>query len=177
MKLRAAITAWFLDAATRHPLILHTTATPRFFEAEFELLLQNGVKLAATGWTLLLEDYTTQLRDNDHDYVSKVPKMAFWIVKHVKQGSKAELQATYETAEDIAQDIIAKLHQDVLNPCEADVPAAIDLLPRSVDLSSVSFQPIGPELDHAFGIRTMVNVRVDEEVNLERNRTAWVALP
>jgi hypothetical protein len=178
MTLREFLTAWFTDAATRHPLILHTTVKPRFFELEFDLILQNGVKAAMTGWTVILEDYTTGLRDNDADYISKVPKLAFWVIKHVPHGKKADLQDAYEDAEGIAQDIIAKLYQDSLDGiCDADVPAAITIVPRSVDLNSVSFQPLGPELDNAYGTRCTVNIRMDKEVNLSRTRVAWVALP
>lgn len=177
MTARESLTAWFTDAATRHPAIGHTTAKPRFFEAEFDLILQNGVKVAMTGWTLILEDHTTALRDNEHDYVSKVTRAAFWVVRHVKQGSKAVLEETYHQAEAIALDVIAKLHQDVLDTCNADVPPAITLLPRDLDLNSVNLQPIGPELDHAYGIRCAVSMRFDEDVDLSRERVAWTPLP
>lgn len=176
------ITAYFTDAATRHPLILHnpTATIPRFFEMEFDLIIQNGSKLAMKDWTLILEDHTDRLRSNADDYVHVIHKVAFWIIKHVPQGKKADLVAAYATAETIGYDIIGKLVADSgmlenTERCSADVPDDVEP-PYDFDLATVEKMQIGPEFDHAYGARFSFDWNSTKEITINRARAAWVAL-
>ena len=72
------LSAWFRDAATRHPDILHTAAKPRFFEMEWDEMMEAATPLAAPSWTLVLEEYTEQVRDNEGDYLSIVRSWPSW---------------------------------------------------------------------------------------------------
>lgn len=172
----ANITAWFVDAATRHPDILHSTANKRFFELEWDEMMQSGAALAAEKWTLAFEDYTEQVRDNDGDYLSIIQVLAFQVVKHVPQGDAVALHANFVEGRRIAKSIVAKMKADELDGCDADVPAGVTA-PRLVDLSAVTFMPmLSPYFDHAAGCRCTVRIRTDHEVTFSRNEVAWMPL-
>lgn len=168
--------AWFADAATRHPQILHTPGDPRFFELEWDEMMQAGRPLAAKHWTLVLEDYTERVRDNDGDYLSTLQDLAFVVVRHVKPGAAQAKHATFEAAKLIGKSIIAKLKADASLDCDADVPAGVSP-PRHVDLSTVTFMPVmHPAFDHAAGCRVTVRIRTDHELTFERDEVAWLPL-
>lgn len=174
------ITNWFTDAATRHPTILHTAAQPRFFEMEFDLIIQNGQKMAMKDWTIILEDHKNRYLTNGDDYHRKIHKVAFWVVKQVKQGNKQERQEAYNEAEIIGEDIIGKLAADsgVLEDterCSADVPDGVEP-PWDFDLSTVESMPIGPEFDNAYGMRFTLDWNSTKDVVISRDRVEWEPL-
>jgi len=172
------ITAYFKDIATRHPSIRHTEAKPRFFELEWEEMMQTASPLAATSWVLVLEEYTENLRDNDGDYLSLLPTMAVMVGIHVPQGRKSAKDAAFRDSRTICWDIVDKMKADELAACDADVPAGVRP-PRLMDLSSVKLQPIKlPYFDHTFGTRLTFRWRVDKDLDLplDGTRVAWLPL-
>lgn len=172
----ANITAWFKDAATRHPDILHTPEKPRFFEMEWELLMQHGANLSAKSWVLILEDYEEQFADPNADYISITPVIAFMVGRNVPKGNKAALQATYEEARRIGKSIIAKWKQDQLDACDADVPEGVTP-PRLVDIHTLRIVRVQlPMFDEAFGVRVSIRIRTDEETTFSRDEVEWVPL-
>jgi hypothetical protein len=176
----ANITAWFTDAATRHPDILHSATNKRFFELEWDEMIENGQALSVLNWTLILEDYVEQPRDNDGDYVSIVQTISFMVVKHVPIGDVDAKKLAFEKGRSICWDIIAKMKADEgagIEGCDPDVPAGVSA-PHFEDLNSTRIIVVQPDfLDHACGARATVLWRTDNEVDLSRNRVAWVALP
>jgi hypothetical protein len=172
----ANITAWFKDAATRHPDILHTPEKPKFFEMEWELLMQHGANLSAKSWVLILEDYEEQFADPNADYISITPVIAFMVGRNVPKGNKAALQATYEEARRIGKSIIAKWKQDQLDACDADVPEGVTP-PRLVDIHTLRIVRVQlPMFDEAFGVRVSIRIRTDEETTFSRDEVEWVPL-
>ncbi|HRH68781.1 MAG TPA: hypothetical protein PLB89_04670 [Flavobacteriales bacterium] len=176
---REQITALFLDAAKRHPDILHTDTVkpPRFYELEWEEMVQSGSKLAAVHWTLILEEYVEEFRDNGADYISLFPHIAFLVGKHVPQGNNAAKQATYLEARRIAHSIVGKFRSDERDRCNADLPPGVNA-PALVELSTLRIQPIKlPLLDNAYGVRCTIKIRTDQEEHFSRDEVAWLPLP
>lgn len=173
------LTAWFTDAATRNPDIRHTSAKPRFFEMEWDEIIQSGAAMALPHFALVLEDYEDGMNDNGHDYISGTMNIAFLIIRTVPPGKRAMKKETYAKARKIARDILAKLHSDAdAGPCDADVPNGITP-PVKVLLSTMSGQRIGPvpAFDQAFGYRLQVTIRVHDDPALDMSGTQWLALP
>ena len=173
------ITAYFRDVATRHPLILHSATNKRFFELEWDQMTQNGAELAFTNWSLILEDYIEQPNDNGGDYVSLNMSISFYIIKHVPIDDVAATQAAFEGARQICWDIIAKMKADEAcgeEGCNPDVPAGVTA-PRFEDLNQTQVILVQPPFgDNPAGARATVRWRTDEEVDLRRDRVAWVPL-
>lgn len=171
------ITAWFRDAATRHPDIRHSDADQRFFELEWEDLLASGKKQGAKGWYLILEDYTEKFHDPDAEYITITPEVAFLVVRSVPRGKVAEKMQTYEEARRIAKSIVAKLYRDYVDGCDADVPAGVTV-PRLVDLNTLRIDRVSnvPLLDNAYGVRTQVMIRTDTETTFTRDEGGWLPL-
>lgn len=170
------ITAWFDDAARRHPDIRHSDADKRFYEEEWNLMMQNGRSLSAKSWVLLLEDYEERFHDPLADYVTITPELAFMVGRHVPQGKKAELQTTYEEARRIAKSIVAKLYRDCMDACDADVPEGVKP-PVMVDLNSLRITRVElPLFDHAFGVRVTILIRTNDETTFTREEAAWLPL-
>lgn len=170
------LSLWFRDAATRHPDILHTEQNKRFFELEWDEMMEAAQPLAAEKWTLVLEEYTEQFVDNLGDYISVLNVVAFMVVKNVTRGEAMEKLNTFEEARRIAKSIVAKLKADELAACDADVPVGVTA-PRLVDLSTLRIQRIMPDLfDHAAGVRVIVKVRTDQEATFSRDEVAWAPL-
>lgn len=170
------ITAWFEDAARRHPDIRHTDKDQRFFEEEWNLMMQNSSKLAAKSFVLVLEDYEERFHDPLADYVTITPELAFMVGRHVPKGKKADLQHTWEEARRIAKGIVAKLYRDCQDACDADVPEGVKP-PVMVDLNSLRITRVQlPMFDHAFGVRVTILIRTDQETTFERNEVPWLSL-
>lgn len=171
------ISAWFRDAATRHPDILHTEAKPRYYELEWDEMMAAGQPIAAKDFTLVLEDYVENVRDNGGDYLSTLQDLAFMVVKHVPRNAKASVKREmFNRTKLIAKSIVAKLKADELDACDADVPAGV-APPRYVDLSTVTYMPVMPSFfDHAVGCRVTVKIRTDDELEFRRDEVEWVAL-
>ena len=108
---REHITALFKDAAERHPDIQHsdTLKIPRFYELEWDEMMQFGTGLAVKNWTMVLEEYTEEFRDNNGDYISLLPNIAFMIGKHVPHGKNDLKQQAWTESRNICHNIIAKL--------------------------------------------------------------------
>lgn len=174
------ITAWFTDAATRHPDIRHGDGgAVRFFELEWDELIQNGGMQALTHWTLVLEDYDESMEDSGADYYARRPHLAFMVVKTVPQGDLPGKKQAYIDAQRIAEQVLAKLFTDTdTGPCTADVPAGVRV-PVKVLIDTVKGTRVGPvpAFDHAFGYRISVDVRMDGDVDLDSSHTAWLPLP
>lgn len=176
------ITAWLLDAATRNRDIQHDPADPkkkRFFEMEWEEMMQNATQLSATHFCLVLEDYKEQFRDNDADYISSTPVIAFMILRAVTTGRVEEVKTAYKEARRIALSITGKLKQDTIdhnNECEADVPPDV-VPPKLLDYNTLSIQKVRPPMFlHAFGVRAVMKLRLDHEVTLGRVDADWLPL-
>lgn len=170
---RENIRLWFLDACARHPDIAHTDARPRFFEMEFDEIVQGSASMAMQGYNVILEDYREKLNDNLGDYHSETALLAFWVVTHVGVGKAEAKRAAYAACKAKAFDLLAKMWND---SCaigeEADLPAGI-VRPHAIDLNAVETMTVGPVFDHAYGIRMSVNWLDHQEVDLSRERVAW----
>jgi len=171
------ISAWFTDAAKRHPEILHTEKKPAYFELEWDEMFAAAQPIAAKEYTLVLEDYTENVRDNGGDYLSTLQDLAFMVVKHVPRNAKANVKrAMFVETKRIAKSIVSKLKADEEAGCDADVPVGVTA-PRLVDLSTVSFMPVMPPFfDHAVGCRVTVKIRTDHELTFSRDEVEWVPL-
>lgn len=170
------ITAWFTDAAARHPDILHTAQKPRFFEMEWDEIIQSGKAMALPHFALVLEDYEEGMNDNGGDYITRMPQLSFMVLRTVPPGKLALKKETYTKAKLIAESILAKLHSDCdAGVCDADVPTGV-IPPVHVLISSVKGTKVGPvpAFDQAFGYRLSVNIRTDNNVDLTTDNTAWV---
>lgn len=175
---REQITALFKDVATRHPLIRHTDdlKIPRFYEMEWEEMLQSGSGVAAVNWTLVLEEYVEEFRDNNGGYISLNPNVAFLVGKHVKQGDKAAKAAAFLEARAIAHNIIGKFQEHDRLGCNADLPAGVKA-PANVDINTLRIQPIRlPYFDHAFGVRVSIKIRTDQEELFSGDEVEWLSL-
>lgn len=181
---RQNITAWFLDFATRHPLIRHTAAVPHFFEADDEYIIQNAAPVAMQGWNLLLLEHKDALRDNGGDYISETTNLYFLVLTHVEQGDAAAMKAAFVAAKKIGYDLVAKLRADscIDTDGENDLPAGITP-PHFVDLNSVETETVGHAglYDHSYGVQVKVMVRGDEssqdELDMTRDRVTMDPLP
>lgn len=178
----ANITAWFEDAATRHPEILHNPATEagkRFFELEWDEMVQNAKQLSNTGWYLILEDYREEFQDNNADYISQTPTITFWVIRNVKPGDRADKKQAYQDARRIARSIWSKLARDTHNylaECDADVPDGVSL-PADVLLGTLVVDRLQhPMFPSSFGVRCMLKIRTNHEESLDEE-TEWVPLP
>lgn len=170
------ITAWFADAAARHPDILHTEAKPRFVEMEWDEIIQSGKRMALPHFTVVLEDYEEGMNDNGADYLSRVPQIAFMVLRTVPPGKLALKKSTYVDAKRIAESFIAKLRADAeAGVCDADVPAGV-VPPVKVMLSTLKGTRVGPvpAFDQGFGYRISVDIRTDESMELDPEQTNWL---
>lgn len=173
---REQITALFKDLAIRHPLVAHTDtlAIPRFYELEWEEMLQGGTAVACVNWTVVLEEYIEEYRDNNGDYVSLFPHVAFLVGKHVPQGNKAAKAQTFLDARGIAHSFIGKLQEHDRLGCDADLPAGVSA-PANVDINTLRIQPIRlPYFDHAFGVRASIKIRTDQEGHFSGDEVNWL---
>ena len=176
------ITAWFKDAATRHPDILHTDteAGRRFFEMEWDDMVRNGKQLANHKWYLILEDYKEQFHDNGAEYITLTPVLSFMVVRSTPLGKPEEKMKTFQDARAIAKSIVEKLHQDSMacrNNGQADVPTGV-VPPESVELSTLTMQRIVPPMfANSAGVYCTVRVRTNESEDFNSSTVAWVPLP
>ncbi len=173
------ITAWFTDAATRHPDIRHTPQVPRFFEMEWDEIVQNGAMAALPAWALVLEDGEDAMEYNEGDYTSRRTSIAFMLLRTVPVGDTAHKKATYTEAQRIAEQVLAKLNNDALEEhCDADLPPGISP-PVKVLLNSVRGMRVGPvpAFDHAFGYRIALDIRTNNEVDMDPQNAGWLPLP
>lgn len=173
---RENIHQWFLDACTRHPDIAHTEARPKFFEMEFDEIVQSGARMAMQGFNVILEDYREKLNDNGGDYHSETALLAFWVVTQVGAGKATARRAAYAACKTKAYDLLAKMVRDsCIMGEEADLPAGL-VRPHAIDLNAVETMTVGPVFDQAFGIRMSVNWLDHQEVDLSRERVEWTPL-
>lgn len=182
----ANITAWFKDAATRHPLIQHSDAsskTKRFFEIEWDEMLQNGQQLGIPkdAWYLCLEDYREEYDENDTEYISMLPVLRFWVIRSVKPGDLADKKLAYEEARAIARSIWSKLKKDAhdyLVDCSADVPDGVEL-PADVYLNTLKVDRLQhPMFTDSYGVSVMLKVRYNhEDADGLDTETVFDALP
>ena len=169
------LTAWFMDAATRHPDILHTTDNPRFFELEWDEIVQSGGLAALPGWALVLEDHEDSMEDNDGDYISRRTNLAFMVLRTVPIGDLPAKKAAYIDAQRIAEQVLAKLYTDsLLGHCDADLPPGI-MPPVKVLLNTARCIRVGPVpvFDNAFGCRISLDIRTHEEVDMSTDSVSW----
>lgn len=175
---REHITALFRDAAMRHPQIQHTNELrlPRFYELEWEEMLQSGSRVACPDWTMVLEEYVEEYRDNNGDYISLLPTVAFLIGRHVRQGDAQAKAQTFLDARAIAHSIVARLRQHASLGCNADLPPGV-AAPALVDINTLRIQPLRlPYFDHAFGVRASLRMRTDQEVPFTGEEVEWLPL-
>jgi hypothetical protein len=176
------LTAWFRDAATRHPKILHVETVPgkRFFEMEWDEMVQNGKQLANDKWYLILEDYKEQFFDNGGEYITITPVLSFLVVRSTPLGNSEKKMETYVEAREIAKSIVQKLHADSIacrNNTDADVPPGV-VPPVNVELGTLTFQRVQPPMfAHSAGVYCTVRVRTNEEEDFGSSDVDWVPLP
>ena len=169
--------AYFRDMATRHPDILHTAAKPRFFFLEWDTMVESGQKLAATGYTLVVEDFKEQLKVDGGEHETVVQSVALMVLRHAKPGNQADVMEAYTDSRRICRSLLAKMRREHFNNCAPDVPAGITV-PEWVDLNSATITAVKPPFfDNAYGMRMVVQCRTRDEGLLTEDDTEWVELP
>jgi hypothetical protein len=152
--------AYIEDLARRHVDIAHdpaTKATKRFYlELDYEKLLGDTAP-NNTGWNLVLMGYETSTDDNRHGRRVERITFIFDILKHVKQGDPTALQATYNQARIIGEELLAHMEQQQKDPCTAVVSPDV-LITYSLRMGTKRTTEVGPRWDHFFGYRFMADL-------------------
>lgn len=174
------IIAYFEDMATRHPAILHSADEQRFFDLEWDDMVENGAKLAGTGWNVVLEDFREEYLVDGGEHEMVRASIAVMILTNVPRGKQAKKNTAYELSRHIAIDFLAKMKRERFNDCDPDLPVGV-FPPEWVDLNTATFTRVQPRFtgfDHSCGVRMVVRWLSDIPFGdmLDNNDTTWVAL-
>lgn len=171
------ITAYIEDMARRHPLVLHGEAgVQRFFDLEWDDMVENGAKLAGKGWNIVLEDYQEEHREDGGEYEYYVASVAIMILTNVPRGKEGFRKDAYVTARAIAQSFRAKMKREHAGNCDPDVPDGVRC-PEWVDPNKGRFQRVQPPFngfDNSAGIRMVVRWTGTDETPLDKDTTEWL---
>lgn len=174
-------TEWFRDAATRCPEIAHVQDDPeqqRFFEMEWDEMMQSRRNLSNEHFTLILLDYKEKFNDNKGEYYSNTPVLQFLVIRSVDAG--VDKKPIYNEARRIAMKVLNKMVTDSLSmreECEADVPEGV-YPPKEVDLGSLTIDRVQPEeFISSYGVLFTIKVLTDHETVFRRpDSDTWTPL-
>lgn len=164
------------DLARRHVQIAHEPGTdPHFFlELSYEQLMGN-TQPNNTGWNLVLMGYETATDDNKHGRRVERIVFLFDVLKHVPRGDVEALQATYDEARAIGEQLLARMEHDQKNPCDADVSEGI-VITYSLRMGSKRTMEVGPRWDHYYGYRFQLDLLQEMPFRPEPDPAHWRSL-
>jgi len=174
------IIAYFEDLATRHPAVQHSAIKQRFFDLEWDEMVENGATLAGTGWNVVLEDFKEEYRVDGGEHEMIRASIAIMVLTNVPRGKQAEKNTAYENARQIAKSFLAKMKREHYNDCEPDLPIGV-FPPEWIDLNAVTFTRVQPRFtgfDHSCGVRMVVRWQSEIPFGemLAQDDTPWIPL-
>lgn len=171
--LRTQYIAYMEDLAKRHVAIQHTDGARRFFlELDYEKLMGDHVMDPDT-WNMVVMGYETSMDDNSHGRRVERITCIFDVLKHVPQGETELLNATYNEARIIGEEVLAKMEWEQKNPCDAEVGAGI-IITYSVRMGSKRTVEVGPRWDHFYGYRFSVDLLQETPFRPEPEVERWI---
>lgn len=181
MNPRAVYIAFFEDLARRHADIAHSSAsknTQRFFlELDYEKLM-GATAPNNLGWNLVLMGYETNMNDNRHGSRMENVVCIFDVLKHVKAAADgAALQAVYDQARDIGEELLIRAREMQDDPCAAiaDGHVSEDVeIPYSFRFNGKRTIEVGPRWDNFYGYRFSLDLLMEGGVKTESDPTKWI---
>jgi hypothetical protein len=148
-------TGYFRQHAVSHYLLQHNPATEtgngpaggmrfcRFTPDE----IVNGLQSAVSFPALLLQLFDTQLTAETHYDIKNRPRAGFMILQHADSDYAADQEAAYNTAHNIAEQILHKIWQDHYGPGANKCTTPF----LSVNFSTVTIIPTGRLFTREYG--------------------------
>ena len=121
--------------------------------------LRSDIKTPA----LILESYEGQLIDNKSDNFLSSREGAFMILKQVQPDNFDQENQFLDDSERIGLEIIKRIKRD------AKIYPIQNRTPKIFNLSSVSWQKVGPVFDNYYGYRFTFNMGDIEDMSFDQN--------
>lgn len=140
---------YFEDLAKNHVSIQHSQLSKHFYRFEVEEVL-NGLR-DINYPAMILESYTFDYRNSDADQQIKTRRGAFILIDHISDsGDFDKIYQTFETMEEIANDMILRIRED-------KAQKTVDVL-NGIDMNGFDGVPIANDSDQNYGVRVSFNI-------------------
>ena len=143
---------YFEDLCTYHKKLRHgDNGKKAFYRLTGEE--SSALNTNAADKALHIDGYSGRYQ-GQAELLSKPVNLTLKVLVKSEGNSEAQREAAYITAEEIMDDLIAKI--------SFDINASIDCFPLyNIDFTSIAFDRIGPEGQNSFGYRFVLPIRGD----------------